>query len=120
MDPAWFEEGPSVARPGAIVEAAERLLAKLTEIETELIQTSAQNSMDALRLPARLNLRVASLVSVLSSADAVPPRQAYLVYEHLAGLVRRERGRLETLIETDVVEFNALVREANLPAIAIR
>jgi hypothetical protein len=112
------QEGPVVARSGAIVEAADRLLAKLTEIETELIQTSARNSMDALRLPARLNLRLASLVSVLSSADAAPPRQAFLVYEHLAGLARRELDRLRTLIETDVVEFNTLVREANLPAIA--
>ena len=76
--------------------------------------------MDALRLPARLNLRLASLVSVLSSADAAPPRQAFLVYEHLAGLARRELDRLETLIETDVVEFNIMVREANLPAIATR
>ena len=76
--------------------------------------------MDALRLPARLNLRLASLVSVLSSADAAPPRQAFLVYEHLASLARWELGRLETLIETDVVEFNTLVREANLPAIATR
>ena len=76
--------------------------------------------MDALRLPARLNLRLASLVSVLSSADATPPRQAYLVYEHLAEVARRELGRLKTLIESDVAEFNALVREADLPAIATR
>ena len=89
------QDGPDVARPKAIAEAAARLLAKLSEIETELVQTSARNSMDALRLPARLNLRLASLVSVLSSADAAPPRQAYLVYEHLAEVAHRELGRLE-------------------------
>ena len=76
--------------------------------------------MDALRLPARLNLRLASLMSVLSSADAAPPRQAHLVYEHLATLARRELARLDSLIETDVAAFNALVREASLPAIAAR
>jgi hypothetical protein len=76
--------------------------------------------MDALRLPARLNLRLASLVSVLSSADAAPPQQAFQVYEHLAELARRELGRLEALIETDVAAFNTLVREANLPAIGTR
>jgi hypothetical protein len=106
--------------PPAITEAADRLLKKLTEIETELVQTSAKNSMDALRLPARLNLRLASLLSVLASADAAPPRQAYQVYEHLADLAARELGRLETLVETDVAAFNALVREENLPAIATR
>ena len=76
--------------------------------------------MDALRLPARLNLRLASLVSVLSSADAAPPRQAHLVYEHLAEAAHRELGRLQTLVESDVAEFNTLVREASLPAIATR
>jgi hypothetical protein len=73
--------------------------------------------MDALRHPARLNLRLASLVSVLSSADAAPPRQAVLVYEDLAGRVRRELDRLQALVESDVAAFNTLVREAGLPAI---
>ena len=101
----------------AVVEAADLLLRKLGEIETELIQTSAKNSMDALRLPARLNLRLASLMSVLSSADAAPPRQAYLVHEHLGALARHELGRLQALIDTDVAAFNALVRDASLPAV---
>jgi photosystem II stability/assembly factor-like uncharacterized protein len=101
----------------AIAGAAESLLTRLGEIETELIQTGARNSMDALRLPARLNLRLASLISVLSSADAAPPRQAVEVYEHLAAQVRRELGRLQTLVETDVSAFNALVRDGGLPAV---
>ena len=109
------------AGPQVIAEAAERLLARLAEIETELIQTSARNSMDALRLPARLNLRLTSLVSVLSSADAAPPRQAHLVYEHLAGLARRELGRGSTRSSRPTSpQFNALVREASLPAIGTR
>ena len=118
--PTAGTENPGGLRPEAILEAADRLLARLAEIETELVQTSAKNSMDALRLPARLNLRLASLMSVLSSADAAPPRQALQVYEHLAEVARRELARLEALIETDVAAFNALVREASLPAIATR
>ncbi|HEY7142335.1 MAG TPA: glycosyl hydrolase [Methylomirabilota bacterium] len=113
------QAGPD-AGAGAIAEAAKRLLTKLAEIETELVQTSARNSMDALRWPARLNLRLASLVSVLSSADAAPPKQAFQVYEHLAGLASQELARLDALVETDVRDFNTLVREANLPAIATR
>jgi photosystem II stability/assembly factor-like uncharacterized protein len=109
---------PDAARLGAIAAAAEALVAQLTAVETELVQTGARNAMDALRLPARLNLRLASLMSVLSSADAAPPRQAHLVYEHLAGLARRELERLDRLVETDVAALNGLVREAGLPAIA--
>jgi hypothetical protein len=120
----WVQRVREAGSPGdapgslrAVTGAAEALAAKLAAIETELIQTGARNSMDALRHPARLNLRLASLVSVLSSADAAPPRQAVLVYEDLAGRVRRELDRLQALVESDVAAFNTLVREAGLPAI---
>jgi photosystem II stability/assembly factor-like uncharacterized protein len=109
-------DGPA-GRLEAIARAADALTARLTEIEAELIQTHARNSMDALRHPARLNLRLASLVGVLSSADAAPPRQASQVYEHLAAGVRRELDRLQALVEGDLAAFNALVREAGLPAV---
>jgi hypothetical protein len=111
------EAGGVAPRLRAVAQAADALTAKLTEIETELIQTGARNSMDALRLPARLNLRLASLVSVLSSADAAPPRQASEVHAHLAARVEQELKRLETLIASEVAAFNTLVREASLPAI---
>jgi hypothetical protein len=111
---------PDAGRAAAIVTAAEHLLARIAENETELIQTSARNSMDALRLPARINLRLTSLMSVLSSADAAPPRQAFLVYEHLASLARRELDRLDALVATEVAQFNALVHESSLPAIGTR
>ncbi len=76
----------------AVSRAAGALTAKLSAIEAELIQTEARNSMDSLRLPARLNLRLASLVAVLSSADAAPTRQAGQVYEDLAEKKRPTRG----------------------------
>ncbi len=117
----WSQRIRESAAPAdlqSIAGAADALTVKLTDIETELIQTAARNSTDALRLPARLNLRLASLVSVVSSADAPPPRQAFEVYEYLAARVRQELDRLQSLIETDVAAFNALVREVSLPAIA--
>jgi photosystem II stability/assembly factor-like uncharacterized protein len=111
------ETDGAAARARAVAAAADALVGRLTEIEQELIQTRAQNSMDALRLPARLNLRLASLVSVLSSADAAPPRQAVEVYEHLAARIGQELSRLRALVDSDVAAFNTLVREASLPAL---
>jgi photosystem II stability/assembly factor-like uncharacterized protein len=116
------ESAPPAGEPPAshraITAAADALTTRLAAIETELIQTGARNSMDALRFPARLNLRLASLMSVLASADAAPPRQAVLVYEELAGRARRELDRLQALVEGDVAAFAGLVREAGLPAVA--
>ena len=113
------ETAEAGGRVQAVAEAALALGARLTAIESELIQTGAQTSVDTLRLPARLNLRLVSLISVVSSADAAPPRQAFDVYEHLATRVRQELDRLQALVETDVAAFNALVRDAGLPAITI-
>jgi photosystem II stability/assembly factor-like uncharacterized protein len=109
------EDAPERLR--AIARAADALTARLTDIETELIQSGARNSSDTLRLPAGLNLRLAALMSVLSSADAAPPRQAFEVYDHLAGRARHELDRLQALVASDVAAFNTLVRETGLPAI---
>src|SRR5262245_19317086 len=106
--------GDGAGRHRAIADAAEALTARLGEIESELIQTGARNSMDALRLPARLNLRLASLMAVLSSADAAPPRQALEVHQHLAAGVGQVLGRLQALVDADVAAFNRLVHEAGL------
>ncbi|HEY6416714.1 MAG TPA: hypothetical protein VIX41_10765, partial [Acidimicrobiales bacterium] len=110
--------GEPPASHRAITGAADALATRLAAIETELIQTGARNSMDALRHPARLNLRLASLMSVLASADAAPPRQAVLVYEELAGRARRELDRLQAVVESDVAAFDRLVREAGLPTVS--
>jgi photosystem II stability/assembly factor-like uncharacterized protein len=114
------EAAPPAGEPSAahraVTAAADALATRLAAIETELIQTGARNSMDALRHPARLNLRLASLMSVLASADAAPPRQAVQVYEELAGRARRELDRLQALVTSDVAAFDGLVRQAGLPA----
>ena len=101
----------------AISEAAAALHQELETIETELIQTEADSLADRLRLPTRLSDKLANLISVVSIADAAPPQQAYDVFEHLSSQVDEQLDQFQSLIQTDVVAFNDLIRGAELPAV---
>jgi photosystem II stability/assembly factor-like uncharacterized protein len=105
--------------PGAITEAAEALQQKLSDVEKELIQTEAKSGADRLRLPARLNAKLIALTSILASADAAPPKQAYDVFEHLSAQVDENLAQLTSLLETDLEAFNMLIKEAGIPAVVV-
>ena len=106
-------------RRAEISKAADALLEKLKSIETELIQTEPEAESGRLRMPVRLNAKLADLTSVVSCVDAAPPEQAYDVFEHLSGLVDEQLEKLQSLIEGDIAAFNALVNDANLPAVGV-
>jgi hypothetical protein len=101
----------------AIVEAAKAIAETLTAIEIELVSADAKTGNDRLRLPSRLNVKLIGLISVVASADAAPPQQAYDVFEHLSGRADEQLVRLKQVIETDVPAFNKLVKEAEVPAV---
>ena len=63
---------------------AETLLGKLKILENELTQTKNETPSDRLRHPTRLKERMEALVSTVSVADSVPPKQVYDVFEHLS------------------------------------
>ena len=98
-------------------EAAQTLEDKLTSIEKELIQTGVKTATDRLWLPSQLNLKLASLISVVSSADAAPTQQTYDVFEHLSVQIDEQLAQLKTVIDTDVPAFSTLLKEGNVPAI---
>ncbi len=101
----------------SVGQAARDLRKKLAAVEQELIQVDAETEADWLRLPARLNYKLAALISVVSSADAAPPQQAYDVFDHLCASLDPQFHRLHELREQDVAAFNELVRDAGLPAV---
>ena len=67
--------------------------------------------------PIKLSARLIALSSVVASADAVPTRQAQLVFEELSARVDELGQQLHKLIATDVAVFNKHISDASLPAI---
>ena len=106
-------------REGAasVITAADALKKTLAEIEEELVQVRSKALEDPLNFPVKLNNKLATLSGAVASADTSPSSATRTVYNALAEEIGQHLITLATVIETDVSEFNALVRALDLPPI---
>jgi hypothetical protein len=112
----WGEQAADNAQ---ITSAAKAIAEKLTAIEDELIQTKAATAGDRLRMPSKLNTRLIGLISIVSAADAKPPKQAYDVYGHLSGQIDEQLALLDGIIGDDLAAFNDLVLDAKVTPVSV-
>ena len=110
---------PQSCSPQSLIEAAERLKEGLASVEEELVQTRWKSSRDALTAPSKLNVKIATLLGVVSGADAAPTQQSREVFASVAHRLDAQFERLDTVLGRDVPRFNTLVRDQNLPALTI-
>ena len=102
-----------------LIEKGKSLVKKMTEVEKRLYQTKNRASQDPLNFPIRLNNRLSALVSVVSSGDNPPTDQAYKVRDELTALIDAEVQKLNEAMEEGIAEFNAAVKEADIPAVFV-
>ena len=114
---AVSERSKLAGKDTTIVAAARALTTKLTAVEEALYQTKNKSNQDPLNYPIRLNNKLSQLTGVINSADAPPTDQTVQVYQDIAGKIDAELGRLQHALDRDLVEFNALVREKEIPAV---
>jgi len=101
-----------------ISTASDKLLKSLSAIEDELIQTKAIGARwDTLNFPSKLNSKLAALPSVVRSADSVPTKQSYEVYEKLSCEIDQQLKILKEVEGKDLVAFNELLSETSVPGI---
>ena len=100
-----------------VADAAKALNQKLTEVEEALYQTKNRASEDPLNYPIKLNNKLAHVLGVVQSSDNQPTQQSYMVYEDLATQVNAELKKLDVLMGADLVAFNKLIRDENVPAV---
>jgi hypothetical protein len=110
----------AAAKDTTIAAAAKALTAKLTAIEEALYQTKNKSNQDPLNYPIRLNNKLSNITGVVASADAVPTDQAYQVYDDITGKIDAELAKLKDALATDLVSFNRLVREQEVPAVVVK
>jgi hypothetical protein len=100
-----------------VADAAKELSGKLSKVEEELYQVKNRASEDPLNYPIKLNNKVAYVMGVVESSDNAPTAQSYKVYEDLATQVNAQLKTLKTLLDSDLVAFNKLVHDQNVPAV---
>ena len=102
----------------AITDSAKALILKITEIEETLYQTKNQSRQDPLNFPIRLNNKLAAVGGNASIGDFRPTDQAVEVRDNLVMRIDAELEKLRSILETDVPALNAMIRQANIPAIS--
>ena len=101
----------------AAVEAGSALREALAAIESVLILPGEHTDTFGLHNRVRLNAALASVVSIVDSADARPTAQARALAEEYMARIDDELGRLKALLDHDLEAFNELVSEAGLPPV---
>ena len=101
----------------AAVEAGRALCEALAAVESALILPGRQTDTFGLHHRVRLNAALASVISIVDSADARPTTQARALAEEYMARIDGELDRLETLLDRDLGAFNDHVSEAGLPPV---
>jgi photosystem II stability/assembly factor-like uncharacterized protein len=104
----------------SIAEAAKALDKKLSAIEEEIIQVKIKSNQDALNFPIKLNNKIASLQSLIQGSDSRPTKQTADVFADLSSQLDEQLARLKKVTDTDVPEFNNLVKGLNVPAVLLK
>ena len=102
---------------GAAVEAGKALVEALAAVEPALILPGKHTDTFGLHHRVRLNAALASVISIVDSADAHPTAQARALAEEYTARIDTELDRLKALLDHDLGTFNGLVSEAGLPPI---
>ena len=99
-------------------QAADQLNAKLLEIEDKLIKRrSTGRGQDGVRWPNQLAEKLGYLASGVESSDDHPTTQQVQVHDELREQAATYKQRLTLLLEKEVRDFNALLRQGNVPNI---
>ena len=114
----WAKRAKGSAAEEPVSSAAESIGAKLGEIESALIQTEYRGARDRLHLPIRWNAKLAGLVPVVAAADFKPPQQAYDVFAEFSETLDSHFASLHQALSQDLDEFQNLLAELEVPAIA--
>ena len=117
----WTDRASDVPGAEEVVTAGGAAIEKLDGIESRLVanwQTTERGQFGT-PLP-KLAEALASLVSLVESADSAPTKSSYAVFDHLSGRVAREIKSLRSVIDTDVPAFVARLREAGIPLLGDR
>jgi photosystem II stability/assembly factor-like uncharacterized protein len=117
---AGIAEG-DVARVNA---AADSLAGKLTAVEEDVQQTKSKSFYDPLDYPGKLTAELAFLYNTVAggfgAVDAPPTDQAIARMGELQTQVDEVLGRLQTIFDTDLVNFNELIRSLGLEPVVLK
>ena len=102
-----------------VADAVKPLHDKLEALRDSLVEIHSHADEITLHYPIRYYNMLLSLAEMVQSADAAPTTQEGEIYRDISAKVDVQLGRLRALQGTDLVAFNTLMRELNVPAVVV-
>jgi photosystem II stability/assembly factor-like uncharacterized protein len=102
-----------------VADKAQAIDSVITKVENELYQTKNRSNQDPLNYPIRLTNKLAHLNGLTGFGDFPPTSQAIQVREELTQAIDEQLAVFRTVVEKDLPEFNRLVREKAVDAVAL-
>ena len=102
-----------------MLDAADALDKKMTEVEEALIQTKAKSGEDALNFPIRTMNQMVDLANVVQGSDAAPTAQSFAVYEVLNKQLDVQLAKWKEVQSHELAALNQKMKEANVPGVSI-
>ncbi|MBC7744382.1 MAG: glycosyl hydrolase [Flavobacterium sp.] len=106
--------------PKEIQDKATAINKKILGVEETIYQTKSKSGQDVLNFPIRLNDKLSGVFDAANSGYAAPSKQVKEVYADLARQIDSELTKLKTAKETDLKEFNDLVRSKGVPVVVVK
>lgn len=100
-----------------VTGAATPLRQKLEAIRDSLVEIHSHADQITLHYPIRLYNMLLSLADMVQSADGAPTKQEGDVYRDIATQVDRHIARLRALESNEILAFNRMMRELDVPAV---
>ena len=91
----------------------------LNNVEDEIYQVKNQSGQDPLNFPIKVNNRLGTLNRSVNTGDGKPIKNAYPIFEDLKGELKVLTDKLQQVLTTDLVRFNAELRRLKLQEITI-
>jgi len=110
----WESRSP---KGSDVVAMANSMIDKLNAVEHELIVPGDHKDTFGLDVRSRLHEKLASVISVIASADAKPTKQSLEVAAMYSAEIDEQLALFQNVLDVDVPEFNALIKDTDLPAI---
>jgi photosystem II stability/assembly factor-like uncharacterized protein len=112
-----LKERADKAKSPDLNAAAERLEAKLTQVEEDVYQVRNRSNQDPLNFPIKLNNQLAALARSIETGDAKPTDASYAVFKELSGRLDALRAKLDEALKTNLTQVNELLTSRQLEKI---
>ena len=103
----------------ALIAAADELLKKLAAVEDALIVPGDQKNTYSLVTRPRLNAALASVISVIASADAKPTQGSAELAAEYMGKIDEQIATLDKIFAEELAALNQAIQAAQIPPVFV-